>query len=48
MAEIDDAVYLFTQEGDSTKLTRITTYKSHIKTTYLLGVLGKTGDRSTA
>ena len=27
----DDAIYLFDQEGDSTKLTRITTYQSQLK-----------------
>ncbi|HMK18002.1 MAG TPA: hypothetical protein VK492_07385 [Chitinophagaceae bacterium] len=29
--KFDDAIYLFTQEGDSTKLTRITTYQSQLK-----------------
>jgi len=29
--KFDDAIYLFTQEGDSTKLTRITTYRSQLK-----------------
>ena len=29
--KFDDAIYLFDQEGDSTKLTRITTYKSQLK-----------------
>jgi len=29
--KFDDAIYLFTQEGDSTRLTRITTYQSQLK-----------------
>jgi len=29
--KFDDAIYLFTQEGDLTKLTRITTYRSQLK-----------------
>jgi len=29
--KFDDAIYLFTQESDSTKLTRITTYQSQLK-----------------
>ena len=29
--KFDDAIYLFTQEGDLTKLTRITTYQSKLK-----------------
>ena len=29
--KFDDAVYLFTQEGNMTKLTRITTYQSQLK-----------------
>ena len=29
--KFDDAIYLFDQEGDSTKVTRITTYKSQLK-----------------
>ena len=29
--KFDDAIYLFDQEGDSTKLTRITTYQSQLK-----------------
>ncbi len=29
--KFDDAIYLFTQEGDSTRLTRITTYQSQLR-----------------